>query len=105
MGLVGGIDRHQHRPDFRCGKHEGQPVGHVARPDAHVVTRLDADRQQPPRQIIYAPVELAIGPAQSAVWIHHKILLRVLGYLLLKESVYSFGRIQHTAACPAYMGV
>ena len=67
--LVVGVDGDEHGTYFGCGIKEGQPVGHVGGPDAHVGALLHANRQQALGQIVDTLVELAPGEAQVTVTI------------------------------------
>ncbi|OAV75111.1 hypothetical protein Barb7_01312 [Bacteroidales bacterium Barb7] len=73
--LVIGVYGDHHRPDFRTGIEEGQPVGHIGRPDADVRPVRDADRQHSLRHIVRPAVELAPREAEVAVGINEKLLV------------------------------
>ena len=57
----------QYGTNLRCGVEEGQPVGHVGSPDAHVGATLHANADQALGQVIDTLVELAPSEAQVAV--------------------------------------
>ena len=83
--LVALVDRvhgdHDHADLGRC-VHERQPIGDVARPDAQMVTGLEADGQKALGKLVGAPVEVGVGPTQVAVGIDHELVVAVDDRLL-----------------------
>ena len=67
--LVVGVYRYRHGTNLGTGVEEGEPVGHVSCPDAHVRTAFHADGEEAFRHVIDPFVELAPREAQVAVGI------------------------------------
>ena len=74
--FVIGVDRHIHGPYLGAGIEQGEPVGHVGGPDAHVRAAGDADGDEPARHVVHAPVELAPREAQVAVGVDDVFFVR-----------------------------
>ena len=68
--LVIGVDGDQDGADLGSGVQEGEPVGYVGSPDAHVGAVFYADREQSFGHVVDATVEFAPGEAQVAVGIN-----------------------------------
>ena len=65
--FVVGVHGDSHRSDFGTGIEEGQPVGHIACPDADVGATFHTNGQESFGHMVYAFVELLPGESQIAV--------------------------------------
>ena len=80
MDLVGGVHRHQHRPDLRSGPEGNEPGRNVGGPDRHLVAALDPQGDQRPRKLVHIVPELGIGPGVVQRGILEGVLIRELLY-------------------------
>ena len=61
VDFVGGVDRYEHRADFRR-RPEGQvPLRKVRRPYRHVAAGPDAERDESARELVHVVAELGVG--------------------------------------------
>ena len=74
--LVVGVHRHGHRANLGTSVQERQPIGHIARPDAHVRTTLHTDGEQSLGHVVHTLVEFAPRKPQVAVAINNILFVR-----------------------------
>ena len=68
LGLfIVGVHGYRHSTNFGTGVEEGEPVGHVSCPDAHVRTSFHTDGEQAFRHVVHPFIELTPCEAQVAV--------------------------------------
>ena len=68
--LVVGVHRDIDGAYLGAGVEQGEPVGHVGGPDAHVRATLHADGDEALGHVVHATVELAPGETQVAVGVN-----------------------------------
>ena len=61
VDLIGGVHRHQHRPDFGGGPEGDVPLGHVGGPNSHMVPLLHPHGDEGPGKLVHVVPELRIG--------------------------------------------
>ena len=74
--LVGGVHRHQHRPDLAGGKEGEEPFRDVGGPDRDLVPLLDPVGQKALGDAVALVVELLPGAAVGAVGVDHGLPVR-----------------------------
>lgn len=74
--LVVGVHRNGYGTYLGTSIEEGQPVGHVFRPDAHMCAMGHPDGKQPLCHVVHTAVELAPRKAQVAVGINQIFFVR-----------------------------
>ena len=73
--LVVGVHGYGYGTNLGTSVEEGEPVGHIACPDAHVGSALYTDGEQALGHVVHTFVELAPSEAKVAVGIHDVFLI------------------------------
>ena len=85
VDLVGGVHRHQHRADLRCGPEGDEPGGHVGGPDGHLVAGLDPQGDEGPGELVHVVPELGVGAGIIQCGILEGVLVRELLHHLVQH--------------------